>query len=140
MILSKKNSQILLNKNRNLKTNDQSKQHISRNHKTLVVLVGGMDTETMNASNKLYYFFSDDINNNDCENVWRESAITLPFPIYECECTFTDINSENPTLVILGGINDTNETTEAIHWELSLSEIIGRHKLFHLYFDYSKVK
>ena len=76
--------------------------------------------------NTIFYAFSDDLNNDDIDNIWLISDVKMPMGVVGCQCVI--LNDKNtPKLHIIGG-QDSSQTPLDLHLQYDLSQIIGEKK------------
>ena len=105
------------------KTKQNPTKYNADNHQTIVFVVGGA-YDKRQFSKSIYFMKSDDILRRKRNNYWRKSDIELPCKIWGCKCIITEKNTDNPKLIILGGL-DENDRELNIFWQREISDIIG---------------
>ena len=99
--------------------------------------MGGINNDTNNSADSIYYAVSTDINKNSDiknNNIWQKSEISLPYPLRECKCMITHQSTKYPKIIILGGYNETN-----IFLEFQLSHVIGKDRFIYFMLDFKQV-
>ena len=92
----------------------------------MVFIVGGSYQSSHGKGPKRYLQTIFYAKSNDLNPVpaWEMSKILLPFQIKCCECIITEKNTNDPTLVILGG-QDSADSNCRNYWEYKISEVVG---------------
>ena len=64
----------------------------------------------------------------------------MPQSIYECKCLILNKESEDPSLVVIGGRNGNRGSNQKNHWEIPMSNILDKNTFVHFNMDLQKVK
>ena len=90
-------------------------------------IAGGYDDIKSKKTNRIWYAISEELKYNKHFNIWRVSEIKLPYRIDGCQCIITMKETNDPSLIIIGGVNET-QIKQTNHWEFKIKDIIGNDK------------
>ena len=86
---------------------------------------------------KIYYAMSKDMCDNKMNNIWQLSNILLPCDLSHCKCLITHQSTNNPKLLILGGIS--NYSLQNTFLEHDICDIVGKDTFNRFILNFTKV-
>ena len=83
---------------------------------------------------------SKDVCYDSMHNIWQLSQIRLPQSLRNCKCMITHQSTNNPKLIILGGIAGEYGEYKKTFLEYNLSDILDVATFLRFMFNFKKVK